>query len=144
VQKWKNENWLDTKSNEHDVVTLPSGLMYKVLTSMYFGKTPTAKSSCVCHYAGSFIDETIFDSSYKRNTPVTFVTNQVIAGWSEALMLMKEGEKWELYIPSNLAYGENGQGDVIPGNTPLQFIIELLEVIGEYKDESTEETGETE
>lgn len=135
VQDWKNQNWLYLKSCEYDVVTLPSGLMYKELTSMYFGKRPVAKSSCICHYAGSFIDGTIFDSSYKRNTPVTFVTNQVIAGWSEALMLMKEGEKWELYIPSDLAYGENGQDGIIPGNTPLQFTIELLEVIGEYNDE---------
>jgi len=130
VQKWRNQNWLYEKSYQHDVVTLPSGLMYKELTSMYFGKKPTAKSSCVCHYVGSFIDGTIFDSSYKRNMPATFITNQVIPGWSEALMLMKEGEKWELYIPSDLAYGENGQEGIIPGNVALHFIIELLEVIG--------------
>ncbi len=134
VYRWKNENWLSEKKNNYGVVTLPSGLMYKELTSMYFGKTPTAKSSCVCHYTGSFIDGRIFDSTYSRNQPATFAPNQVIAGWTEALLLMKEGEKWELYIPSKLAYGEEGQGDIIPGNTCLHFILELLKVNGDVQE----------
>jgi FKBP-type peptidyl-prolyl cis-trans isomerase FklB len=95
------------------------------------GKTPTVNSPCDCHYAGRLIDGTEFDSSYKRGAPLTFAPNQVINGWTEALQLMKEGAKWELYIPSELAYGDQGAGGVIPGKAALVFDLELLEVKGD-------------
>jgi FKBP-type peptidyl-prolyl cis-trans isomerase FklB len=101
--------FLAKKATEEGVVKLPSGLMYKELVAGV-GKTPTADSPCACHYAGTLIDGTEFDSSYKRGAPTTFAPNQVIKGWTEAMQLMKEGGKWELYIPSELAYGDRGAG----------------------------------
>ena len=94
------------------------------------GKTPTVDSPCSCHYAGTLIDGTEFDSSYKRGQPTTFAPNQVIKGWTEAMQLMKEGAKWELYIPSELAYGDRGAGGRIPGGSVLIFTLELIEVKG--------------
>ncbi|KAL7520937.1 hypothetical protein ACHAWX_005632 [Stephanocyclus meneghinianus] len=93
------------------------------------GKTPTINSPCECHYAGTLIDGTEFDSSYKRGEPMTFAPNQVIRGWTEAMQLMKEGGKWELYIPSELGYGDHGAGRAIPGGAVLIFTLELLKVI---------------
>jgi FKBP-type peptidyl-prolyl cis-trans isomerase FklB len=119
--------FLAKKATEDGVVTLPSGLMYKELAAGS-GKSPSVGSPCSCHYAGTLIDGTEFDSSYKRGQPATFAPNQVIKGWTEAMQLMKEGGKWELYIPSELAYGDRGAGGRIPGGSVLIFTLEMLEV----------------
>jgi FKBP-type peptidyl-prolyl cis-trans isomerase FklB len=100
------------------------------------GKTPTIDSPCDCHYRGTLIDGTEFDSSYKRGQPLTFAPNQVIKGWTEAMQLMKEGGKWELYIKSELAYGDRGAGRQIPGGAALIFELELLKVKGNYVQDS--------
>mmetsp|Transcript_19441 Transcript_19441/g.42269 ORF Transcript_19441/g.42269 Transcript_19441/m.42269 type:complete len:223 (-) Transcript_19441:832-1500(-) len=124
--------YLEAKGKEEGVVTLPSGLLYKEMRpGNADGKTPTANSPCECHYAGTLIDGTEFDSSYKRGAPLTFAPNQVIKGWTEAMQLMKEGAKWELYIPSELAYGDGSAGPG-PGGSVLIFTLELLKVNGDY------------
>lgn len=123
--------FLAKKAAEPGVVKLDSGLMYKELVPGT-GKTPTVNSPCSCHYSGTLIDGTEFDSSYKRGKPTTFAPNQVIKGWTEAMQLMKEGGKWELYIPSELAYGDRGAGARIPGGATLVFTLEMLEVQGDY------------
>mmetsp|Transcript_19442 Transcript_19442/g.42273 ORF Transcript_19442/g.42273 Transcript_19442/m.42273 type:complete len:159 (-) Transcript_19442:213-689(-) len=124
--------YLEAKGKEEGVVTLPSGLLYKEMRpGNADGKTPTANSPCECHYAGTLIDGTEFDSSYKRGAPLTFAPNQVIKGWTEAMQLMKEGGKWELYIPSELGYGDRGAGGSIPGGAVLVFTLELLKVNGD-------------
>jgi FKBP-type peptidyl-prolyl cis-trans isomerase len=127
--------FLAAKAQESDVTVLPSGLQYKVIeaSTQADAKTPLASTPCECHYAGTLIDGTEFDSSYKRGEPTTFAPNQVIGGWTEAMQLMKEGDKWELYIPSNLAYGERGAGRDIPGNSTLIFTLHLLKVKGPFK-----------
>jgi FKBP-type peptidyl-prolyl cis-trans isomerase FklB len=94
------------------------------------GKKPLASTPCSCHYAGTLIDGTEFDSSYKRGAPTTFAPNQVIKGWTEAMQLMSEGAKWELYIPSELAYGNSQRGAHITPGAVLLFQLELLEVKG--------------
>jgi FKBP-type peptidyl-prolyl cis-trans isomerase FklB len=109
------------------VVTLASGLQYKVI-SEGTGKTPKASSTVTTHYRGRLIDGEEFDSSYKRGQPAQFPVNGVIRGWTEALQLMKEGSKWELYVPSDLAYGASGAGGVIPPNATLIFEVELISV----------------
>jgi FKBP-type peptidyl-prolyl cis-trans isomerase FklB len=109
------------------VKVLPSGLQYKVIKEGT-GQTPTADDKVRTHYSGKLINGTEFDSSYKRSKPAEFAVRGVIPGWTEALQLMKEGGKWELYIPSNLAYGERGRPS-IPPNSTLIFEIELLEVV---------------
>jgi FKBP-type peptidyl-prolyl cis-trans isomerase FklB len=124
--------WLAKKSSEEGVVALPSGLLYKELTEGT-GKTPAVNSPTKCHYKGELIDGTEFDSSYKRGQPLTFAPNQVIKGWTEAMQLMKEGSKWELYIPSELGYGDRGAGGQIPGGAVLVFTMEMIEVLGDSK-----------
>ena len=109
------------------VKTLPSGLQYKVIKEGK-GKMPKAEDTVTVNYRGTFMDGTEFDSSYKRGEPVTFQVNGVIKGWTEALQLMKEGSKWELFIPSDLAYGERGAGQTIPPNSTLIFEVELISV----------------
>ena len=126
--------FLDKKATESDVTVLPSGLMYKVLESSEGGKTPQVGTPCACHYAGTLIDGTEFDSSYKRGSPTTFAPNQVIKGWTEAMQLMKEGDTWELYIPSELAYGDRGAGRAIPPGAALIFKLNLIEVKGAAKE----------
>jgi FKBP-type peptidyl-prolyl cis-trans isomerase FklB len=123
--------FLAAKKVEPGVVALPSGLLYKEVRPGT-GKTPTVDSPCDCHYSGKLIDGTEFDSSYKRGAPLTFAPNQVIKGWTEAMQLMKEGGKWELYIPSELAYGDSGAGGLIPGGAVLIFELELLNVKGDF------------
>lgn len=110
------------------VVELESGLQYLVLEKGS-GESPTIDSKVKTHYKGTFIDGKVFDSSYDRGEPATFPVNGVIKGWTEALLLMKPGAKWRLFIPPHLAYGERGAGGQIPPNTALIFDIELLEVI---------------
>ncbi len=109
------------------VVTLPSGLQYEVLAEGD-GATPGATDRVVTHYHGTLIDGTVFDSSVERGQPATFPVNGVIAGWTEALQLMQEGDKWRLVLPPELAYGERGAGQQIGPNATLVFEVELLEV----------------
>lgn len=120
--------FLAENAKKEGVVTLPSGLQYKILTEGN-GAKPTAEQQVKCHYHGTLIDGTVFDSSVNRGEPATFPVNGVIPGWVEALQLMPIGSKWELYVPSNLAYGERGAGDQIPPHTTLVFQVELLEII---------------
>lgn len=121
------EAFLAENAKKEGVTALPSGLQYKVLTAGK-GKKPKADSTVTVHYRGTLIDGKEFDSSFKRNEPVTFPVNGVIPGWTEALQLMEEGSKWQLFIPAKLAYGENGAGQVIGPNSTLVFEVELLKV----------------
>jgi FKBP-type peptidyl-prolyl cis-trans isomerase FklB len=125
--KTEGEAFLAANKKKEGVVTLPSGLQYKVITEGK-GKSPKATDTVTVNYTGKLINGTEFDSSYKRGQPATFALNGVIAGWTEALQLMKEGSKWELYIPANLAYGEKGAGNVIGPDSTLIFEVELLSV----------------
>ncbi len=119
------------------VVSRASGLMYKVLRAGDGQDSPTAESPCECHYEGRVASQypngEKFDSSYDRGSPSTFAPSQVIRGWTEALQLMVEGDKWELYIPSELAYGDEGHPPSIGGGNALIFTIELLKIKGEKK-----------
>ena len=110
------------------VVTTDSGIQYEV-TEMGEGPKPTASDTVKVHYEGRLLDGTVFDSSYARNDPATFGVGQVIQGWQEALQLMPVGSKWEVWIPSDLAYGPAGAGGAIGPNETLNFTIELLEIV---------------
>ncbi|WP_435017326.1 FKBP-type peptidyl-prolyl cis-trans isomerase [Tundrisphaera sp. TA3] len=124
----EGEAFLAANKTKPGVKTTASGLQYKVLKSGT-GKTPKATDVVSTHYRGTLIDGTEFDSSYKRNEPTEFPVNGVIQGWTEALQLMKVGDKWQLFIPGNLAYGANPRpGGPIGPNATLLFEIELLEV----------------
>jgi FKBP-type peptidyl-prolyl cis-trans isomerase FklB len=125
--KAEGEAFLAENAKKPGVVTLPSGLQYKIITEGT-GKKPTATSTVTTHYRGTLLDGTEFDSSYKRGQPASFQCGGVIRGWTEALQMMSVGSKWELYIPPTLAYGENGAGGVIPPNATLVFEVELLEI----------------
>ncbi len=125
--KEEGAKFLAENAKKEGVVTLPSGLQYKVLNAGS-GATPKASDSVECHYEGRLIDGSVFDSSYQRGETATFGVTQVIAGWVEALQLMKEGDKWQLYIPYNLAYGERGAGAQIPPYATLIFDVELVKV----------------
>lgn len=120
--------FLEENKKRAGVVTLPSGLQYEVIKEGT-GKKPAASNQVKCHYEGTLIDGTLFDSSIKRGEPAVFGVNQVIPGWVEALQLMPEGSKWKLYIPSDLAYGARGAGEMIPPHSTLVFEVELLEVL---------------
>lgn len=113
--------------NKEGVVTLESGLQYKVLKSGN-GKSPKLSSTVEAHYVGRLLDGTEFDSSYKREKPFSTKVTGVIKGWTEILQMMKEGDKWEVYIPSELAYGERGSGQIIGPNAALIFELELISV----------------
>lgn len=126
--KQEGEAFLAENAKKEGVVTLPSGLQYKVLTEGT-GKKATKSSRVKCHYEGTFINGQKFDSSYDRNEPAVFGVTQVIAGWTEALQLMAEGSAWELYIPYQLAYGEAGAHGAIPPCATLIFKVELIEVL---------------
>jgi FKBP-type peptidyl-prolyl cis-trans isomerase FklB len=121
------EAFLAENSGKEGVTTLPSGLQYKVITAGE-GKSPQKSDKVTVNYRGTLIDGTEFDSSYSRNQPATFGVGQVIPGWTEALQLMKEGDKWEIVIPSKLAYGERGAGARIPPDSTLIFEVELISV----------------
>lgn len=125
--KQEGESFLTENKKEKGITTLPSGLQYKVIT-MGTGPKPKADQTVRVHYQGKLIDGTEFDSSYKRGEPAVFSCNRVIAGWTEALQLMPVGSKWQLFIPSNLAYGESGAGQIIPPNATLIFDVELLSI----------------
>jgi FKBP-type peptidyl-prolyl cis-trans isomerase FklB len=118
--------FLAANATKEGVVTLPSGLQYKVMTAGT-GPKPSATDSVVCNYRGTLLDSTEFDSSYKRGQPVTLNVGGVIKGWTEALQLMPAGSKWQLFIPPDLAYGDRGQGPIGPNST-LIFEVELLSI----------------
>ena len=124
-------DFLSENAKKTDVITTSSGLQYKILEKGDGKHHPTPDSPCLCHYEGRLISGKVFDSSYKRGEPTTFAPNQVIKGWTEAMQLMVEGDKWELYIHSDLAYGDQGTGADIPGGATLIFIIEMKEILGE-------------
>ena len=124
--KMKGEAFLAENAKKEGVTVTASGLQYEVIASGS-GATPTLSDTVETHYTGRFMDGSEFDSSVSRGQPLTFAVTGVIAGWTEALQLMKEGDKWKLYIPSDLAYGERGVGP-IPPNATLIFEIELLSV----------------
>ena len=129
AEKNKTEGaaFLAQNKGKEGVHSLPSGLQYKVLTAGK-GEKPKTTDTVVTHYRGTLIDGTEFDSSYKRGQPATFPVTGVIKGWTEALQLMEVGSKWQLFIPSELAYGENGAGANIGPNATLLFDIELLSI----------------
>lgn len=121
------KTFLDENGKRVEVKTTASGLQYEVLEEGT-GKMPAATDSVTVHYTGKLIDGTVFDSSVERGEPATFGVTQVIPGWVEALQMMKEGARWRLFIPSNLAYGPNGAGNVIGPNATLIFDVELIKV----------------
>jgi FKBP-type peptidyl-prolyl cis-trans isomerase FklB len=125
--KKEGEAFLAENKKKEGVKTLPSGLQYKVLREGK-GATPKATDVVTTHYKGTLLNGETFDSSYARGQPATFPVNGVIKGWTEALQLMKVGDKWQLFIPAELAYGERGAGEDIPPNATLVFDIELLGV----------------
>ena len=123
------KKFLEENKKREGVVTLPSGLQYEVITEGNVGRYAKATDQVQCHYEGTLIDGTLFDSSIKRGQPATFGVNQVIPGWVEALQLMPEGAKWKLYIPSDLAYGAQGAGEMIPPHSTLVFEVELQKIL---------------
>lgn len=125
--KAAGKKFLAENAGKPGVKTLPSGLQYREITAGT-GKTPKATDTVTVNYRGTLIEGKEFDSSYKRGTPATFPVSGVIAGWTEALQLMREGAKWQLFIPSNLAYGERGAGGDIGPNATLIFEVELISV----------------
>lgn len=128
INKKAGEEFLSINKGRAGVVTLPSGLQYQVLQQGN-GEKPKATDKVKCHYHGTLINGTVFDSSVEHGTPAVFGVNQVIPGWVEALQLMPVGSKWRLFIPSNLAYGENGAGEMIEPNSTLIFDVELLDIV---------------
>jgi FKBP-type peptidyl-prolyl cis-trans isomerase FklB len=130
AEKKEGEEFLAANREKEGVFVLPSGLQYKVLRAGDGDSHPTADSPCEVHYEGTLINGDEFDSSYKRGSPTTFAPNQVIKGWTEAMQLMVEGDKWEMYIPYELAYGAGGSPPKIPGHSVLIFRMEILQVKG--------------
>ena len=128
INKKAGEEFLNINRHKAGVVELPSGLQYEVLKNGT-GAKPTANDKVKFHYHGTLINDTVFDSSVQRGEPAVFGVSQVIPGWVEALQLMPVGSKWRLFIPSNLAYGENGAGNLIEPNSTLIFDVELLDIV---------------
>ena len=124
----EGQEFLAENAKRPNVVTLPSGLQYEIHTEGK-GRKPKATDRVQCHYHGTLINGQVFDSSVQRGEPAVFGVNQVIPGWVEALQLMPEGSRWKLYIPSDLAYGEQGAGQNIGPNTALIFEVELIKVL---------------
>ena len=127
ANKKEGAEFLAANKSKEGVVALPSGLQYKIL-KQGDGPKPTASDFVVCNYRGTLINGTEFDSSYKRGQPATFPLNGVIKGWTEALQLMPVGSKWQLFVPSDLAYGEHSPGPEIAPNSTLIFEVELLSI----------------
>ena len=128
INKKAGEEFLNINKGKAGVVTLPSGLQYQVLQKGE-GPKPTASDKVKCHYHGTLLNGTVFDSSVQRGEPAVFGVSQVIPGWVEALQLMPVGSKWRLFIPSDLAYGEHGAGEAIEPNSALVFDVELLDIV---------------
>lgn len=139
ANKKEGEAFLAANKGKEGVVTLPSGLQYKILKAGN-GPKPAATDSVVCNYRGTLINGTEFDSSYKRGQPATFPVNGVIKGWTEALQLMPVGSKWQLFIPSSLAYAERGAGADIGPDATLIFEVELMSI--QPKNDSAKPTTE--
>ena len=131
INKKAGEEFLNINKGKAGVVTLPSGLQYQVLQKGE-GPKPTASDKVKCHYHGTLINGTVFDSSVQRGEPAVFGVSQVIPGWVEALQLMPVGSKWRLFIPSDLAYGEHGAGEAIEPNSALVFDVELLDIVKQF------------
>jgi FKBP-type peptidyl-prolyl cis-trans isomerase FklB len=129
TNKKEGEAFLTQNKTKDGVITLSSGLQYKIVKAGD-GPKPAATDSVVCNYRGTLINGTEFDSSYKRGQPATFPVGQVIKGWTEALQLMPVGSKWELYVPPDLAYGDRGAGPNIGPHATLVFEVELLSIQG--------------
>ncbi len=129
ANKKKGEDFLAENAKQKGVVTTASGLQYKILKKVKKGEVPADSSTVKVHYEGRTLDGNVFDSSYQRGEPTSFGVKQVIKGWTEVLQLMPVGSKWEVYIPSELAYGEHGAGENIKPNETLIFTIELLEIV---------------
>jgi len=134
------KKFLEENKNREGVVTLPSGLQYKVLTEGDGEGHPLPSTQCSCHYEGRTAQEWSkspkgkkFDSSYDRGDPTSFAPNGVVAGWTEAMQLMVQGDKWELYIPSEMGYGDSGQGSDIGAGDVLVFTMEIVKIEGETK-----------
>ena len=126
--KSEGEAFLAENKKRAGVVTTPSGLQYEIVKEGN-GRQPKASDTVQCHYEGTLIDGTVFDSSYRRGMPAEFGLRQVIAGWTEGVQLMKEGSIFKFYIPYNLAYGERGAGADIPPYAALIFTVELIKVL---------------
>jgi FKBP-type peptidyl-prolyl cis-trans isomerase len=141
VNKEEGEAFLEENKSKEGVVTLESGLQYKVLKEGT-GGSPGPTDTVRCNYRGTTTDGEEFDSSYQRGEPATFALNRVIKGWTEGLQLMKEGGKWQFFVPSELAYGERGAGQNIGPNEVLVFEVELLEIVKPETEKS--ESKETE
>ena len=139
--KSEGEAFLAANKSKEGVVTLPDGLQYKILTAGT-GPKPAPTDSVVCNYRGTLINGTEFDSSYKRGQPATFGVGQVIKGWTEALQLMPVGSKWQLFIPSNLAYGQRGAGAEIGPDATLVFEVELLSIQDKTKKDEKSDKGD--
>lgn len=122
--------FLESNKGKDGVISLPSGLQYKVLRKGRGADHPVVNSPCSCHYEGKLLDGTVFDSSYDRGDPATFAPNQVIKGWTEAMQMMVVGDKWEMYIPSELGYGDRGSPPKIGGGDVLIFTMEILAIQG--------------
>ena len=137
ANKKEGDAFLSANKAKDGVVTLPSGLEYKILKEGS-GPKPAASDSVVCNYRGTLINGTEFDSSYKRGQPATFPVTGVIKGWTEALQLMPVGSKWQLFIPADLAYGERGPAPEIGPNATLIFEVELLSIQDKSKDKTPE------
>lgn len=127
ANKKTGEDFLATNKKREGVITLDNGLQYEIIKAGT-GPKPTMTDKVLVHYHGTFIDGSIFDSSVDRGTPMSFGLNQVIRGWTEILQIMPEGSKWRVYIPYNLAYGEQGSPPKIPPYSPLIFDMELIEI----------------
>jgi FKBP-type peptidyl-prolyl cis-trans isomerase FklB len=136
ANKKQGLEFLEANKAKEGVVALPSGLQYKVLTEGT-GPKPAATDTVVCNYRGTLLDNTEFDSSYKRGQPATFPVTGVIKGWTEALQLMPVGSKWQLFVPSELAYGERGAGGQIGPNATLIFEVELLSIQAKDQNKDT-------
>jgi FKBP-type peptidyl-prolyl cis-trans isomerase len=137
ANKKDGDAFLVANKTKEGVVTLPSGLEYKVLTQGT-GPKPAATDTVVCNYRGTLINGTEFDSSYKRGQPATFPVSGVIKGWTEALQLMPVGSKWQLFLPAELAYGERGPSPEIGPNSTLVFEVELLSIQAKDKEKEKE------
>jgi FKBP-type peptidyl-prolyl cis-trans isomerase len=138
ANKKDGEAFLAANKGKEGVVTLPSGLQYKILTAGT-GPKPTTSDSVVCNYKGTLLNGTEFDSSYKRGEPATFPVTGVIKGWTEALQLMPVGSKWQLFVPSDLAYGERSPSPEIGPDSTLVFEVELLSIQDKSKDKAPDQ-----
>ena len=126
--KQRNEAFIAEKAKEEGVQSLRGGVLYKVIKSGEGDSTPSPRSVVTCHYKGSLINGKVFDNSFTRKCPEAFRVNELISGFQIALVNMHEGDRWEVYIPSEMGYGERGAGRDIPGNSSLIFEIQLIKI----------------